>query len=90
MEEVFKRENDKMVKLIQHDEKSLSNQDVYNHWVKLCTEEAQLNMKLRETQAKIDMLRERKAKIKDIAKDCEKRIPKPKPKPKPSEVNENE
>jgi len=88
MEEVFKRENDKMVKLIQHNEKSLSNQDVYNHWVKLCSEEAQLNQQLREVQAKIDMIRERKEKIREISMDCEKRIPKPKHIPK--EVNLNE
>jgi len=87
MEEVFKRENDKMVKLIQHDEKSLSNQDVYNYWVKLSTEEAQMNQQLREVQAKIDILRARKEEIREIAKDCEKRLPKLK---KEKKVNENE
>jgi len=76
MEEVFKRENDKMVKLIQHDEKSLTNQEVYNHWASVCTKEAQLEVQLRQIQAQLDMLREDKEKIREIAKDCEKRIPK--------------
>ena len=77
MDEVFKRENDKMVRLIQHDEKSLSNQEVYNHWVSLCTQEARFEQQLREIQTQLDMLRERKEAIREIAKDCEKRIPKP-------------
>ena len=76
MEEVFKRENDKMVKLIQHDEKSLTNQEVYNHWVSLATQEAKLNTEIRKIQGQLDQLRERKEAIREIAKDCEKRIPK--------------
>jgi len=79
MDEVFKRENDKMVRLIQHDEKSLSNQEVYNHWVSLCTQEANFEQQLRKTQTQLDLLRERKEAIREIAKDCEKRIPKEKP-----------
>ena len=79
MEEVFKRENDKMVKLIQHDEKNLTNQEVYNHWVSLATQEAQLNTEIRKIQGQLDQLRERKEIIREIAKDCEKRIPVEKP-----------
>ena len=76
MDEVFKRENDKMVRLTQHNEKSLTNQEVYNYWVKLCTEEAKFNTEIRKVQGQLDQLRERKEAIREIAKDCEKRIPK--------------
>ena len=84
MEEKFTRENEKMVKLVQHEEKMLTNQEVYNYWARLCSEEARMNIEMRKTQSQIDQIRERKDSIKDIAKDCEKRIP------KPSEVNKDE
>ncbi len=84
MEEVYKRENDKMVKLVQHNEKMLSNQEIYNHWASLCSQEGRLNLEIRRIQSQIDQIRESKEAIRDIAKDCERRIP------KPSEVKEDE
>jgi len=84
MEEIFKRENDKMIKLVQHDEKMLTNQEVYNYWASLCSQEAKFNQELRRIQHQIDQIRERKESMKEMAKDCEKRIP------KLSEVEENE
>ena len=86
MEEVYKRVNDKMIKLTQHDEQMLSNQDMYNFWASLCTEEAKINLAIRKHQTILDKIREQKEKIKDIAKDCEKRLPKS----VPSEVKEDE
>jgi len=92
MEEVFKRENEQMVKIIQHEEKLLTNQEVYNHWIKLSTEEMQKNQEMRKIQAKLDQIRERKKEIKDICMECEKYLDKEDDKEvkiiEPSEVDE--
>ena len=92
MEEVFKRENDKMVKLVQHKEEMLSNVEVYNHWAKLCSMEANYNSQLRKIQAQLDQVRQQKENMREIAKDCERRIPKQAPQSvvEPKEVNLNE
>ncbi|KKK47530.1 hypothetical protein LCGC14_3154270 [marine sediment metagenome] len=76
MEETYKRENEEMVKLVRHEEKMLTNQEIYNHWGQLSAQEVQFNQQLRRAQAQLDRIREAKEKLKKIAKDCERRLPK--------------
>ncbi len=75
-EKTIKRVNDKMVRVDINIEKLMSNQELYNLFAGLKQEEIQCNQQMRKIEHKLDKVRKEIAFLNDIARDCEKRIPK--------------
>ena len=82
-EKKIERINDKMVKITIDIEKLMSNQEVYNLFAQLKQEEIQAkqqiisyNQQARTAELNLEKIKKEIQFIDDVARDCEKRIPK--------------